>query len=165
MEQHAVTIKALFAGVFAFFSALWGTLGWLVVIWIGCMALDYLSGSLAARRKGKWSSAAAREGLAGKGGMILFVFGAAALDLLLGLALNNLPEIALPFDYTMPICGLVLCWYIITEVGSLFENAERLGASWPPFLKKVLGAMREYLMGKTEQHKEAEKRDGPENEE
>ncbi len=148
MEQHAVTIKAVLAGVVAFFSALWGTLGWLVVIWVACMALDYLSGSMVARKEGKWSSSTAREGVNHKGGMILFVLGATVLDLLLKLALQNLP-VVLPFDYSLPICGLVLCWYIITEVGSLFENAERLGANWPPYLKKLLAMMREHLLGKT----------------
>lgn len=97
-------------------------------------------------RGGGGSSSAAREGLAGKGGMILFVLGATALDILLGLALNNLPQISIPFEYKMPIACLVLCWYIITEVGSLFENAEKLGAKYPPFMKRIIEGMKSVVL-------------------
>ena len=135
-------MKGALTALFGVLTAVWGTLGWLVVIWVGCMALDYLSGSWAAKRAGQWTSAAAREGLAGKGGMILFVLGATVLDFLLMLALAHLPA-QLPFSYNLPICALVLCWYILTETGSIFENAEKMGAHWPPFLRKVLQMLRQ----------------------
>ncbi len=144
--EHVTGIKAAAAGFFALLTALWGWLGWLVCIWIGCMALDYISGSVAAKKNGQWNSSAARSGLAGKGGMILFVLGAVALDLLISLALANIPGVTLPFAYNMPIAGLVLCWYILTEVGSLFENAEKLGAEWPPFMKKLIDALKAHVL-------------------
>ncbi len=148
MQDHAISIKVAIAGVGAFFSALWGYFGWMVVLWVLCMALDYLSGSIAAKRSGQWNSQAAREGLAGKGGMILFVLGAAVLDLLLGLILQYVPAVSLPFDYTMPVSALVLGWYILTEIGSLFENAEKLGAQFPPFIKELLSALKKHLLPK-----------------
>ena len=140
--EHATNIKLAIAGFVGALTAFWGFTGWLVVIWIFCMALDYISGSIAAGKNQEWNSKAAHKGLAGKGGMILFVLGATALDLLISLAVNNIPGITLPFEYNLPLVCLVLCWYIITEVGSLFENAEKLGANWPPFLKKVIETMK-----------------------
>ncbi|MDL2254014.1 phage holin family protein [Ruminococcaceae bacterium OttesenSCG-928-I18] len=171
MQEQTSVIKAAMTGVFAFFTTLWGTLGWLVVIWLACMALDYISGSVAAKRKKNWSSAQAHEGLAGKGGMILFVLGATLLDLLLELALGHLP-VQLPFTYTMPLTALVLCWYIITEIGSIFENAEKLGAHWPPFLQKILQMMKKsvhatgqkMLPGQEEDKRQDEQQDEPKDE-
>ena len=33
-------------------SALWGWMGWLVIGWVACMAIDYISGSAAAAKAG-----------------------------------------------------------------------------------------------------------------
>lgn len=140
--EHATTFKGAIAGFGAALTVLWGWTGWLVVVWIACMALDYISGSIAAGKNHEWNSEAAHNGLAGKGGMILFVLGATALDILIGLALENMTGFTLPFDYNLPIVCLVLCWYIITEIGSLFENAEKMGAEYPLFLKKIVDAMK-----------------------
>ena len=61
--DKATEIKAFFAAILAFFTALWGWLGWAVLILIVCMALDWITGSWAARRKNEWSSSVARDGL------------------------------------------------------------------------------------------------------
>lgn len=150
LEEHAIWIKTGIAAVLGFFTALWGWMGWLVFLWVILMALDYISGSLAAKKKGEWKSSVARERLAGKGGMILFVLGATALDILIGLAVNNFPGIIGPLNYKVPIVCLVLCWYIITEIGSIFENAGKLGGGWPPFMKKIIETMKAKFGGKEE---------------
>ncbi len=62
MEEKLTAIKAAMA---AFFTALSAFLGWqgiMVVLWVIAMALDYISGSLAAWLAGEWSSAVARDG-------------------------------------------------------------------------------------------------------
>ena len=142
LEQHVTGIKAAISGIFAFFTALWGWMGWLVVGWVACMAIDYVSGSLVAGHRGEWSSARARDGLRRKGGMILIVLCGAGADLLLGALVNNLPVVELPFAYSVLICPLVVCWYIVTELGSIIENAVLLGAPCPAFLTGVLRVMK-----------------------
>ena len=62
------------------------------------MALDYLTGSMAAAKEGQWSSARAREGIWHKCGMIVVVLVAAGADLLLATVLANLPLVALPIQ-------------------------------------------------------------------
>ena len=93
-------IKALAAAAIGALTALWGWLGWLVMGWIVCMALDYLTGSLAACKGGGWSSARAREGIWHKCGMVVVVLVAAGADLLIGIVLANLPGIDLPFQFS-----------------------------------------------------------------
>ena len=115
-----------------------GWLGWLVLAWVGCMALDYLTGSAAAAAKGNWSSAAARAGIWHKGGMIVVVLVAAVTDCVLGVAVEHLPGLGL--DYTVLVLPVILVWYIFTELGSIAENAADMGAPVPAWLTKLLAA-------------------------
>jgi len=131
-------VKAVLAAAVGALTGLWGWMGWLVIGWIICMALDYLTGSAAASKAGEWSSARAREGIWHKTGMIVVVIVAAGADMLLYIVLSNLPIIALPVQYPGLICPVVLVWYIITELGSLVENAVAMGAPVPAWLTKLL---------------------------
>lgn len=133
----ATEIKGTVAAVIAFFTVLWGWLGWAVLVWVACMLLDYLSGSAAARRAGEWSSKIARDGLWHKLGEIFAVVVAALCDIALGDILRISP-IALPFEIGPLLTPLVLFWYIITELGSIAENAGKMGAPIPKWLRKQL---------------------------
>lgn len=140
MENNNVFLwakSAIVAGCTAF-SVAFGWLGWLVVAWVGCMAVDWVSGTFAAMATGEWSSSAARAGIWHKAGMIVVVIVAAITDMVLGLAVSNVP--ALGFTYTNLILPVVLIWYIFTELGSIAENATQMGAPVPPWLVKVLAA-------------------------
>ena len=119
-------------------TGLWGWLGWLVVGWIGCMVLDYITGTAAACKDGAWSSSHARDGIWHKCGMIVVVLVAAGADLLISLVLTNLPVLALPIQYPGLVCPVVLVWYIVTELGSIAENGAAMGAPVPPWLVKLL---------------------------
>ena len=46
--EKATEIKAGVAAILALLTSLWGWTGWAVIIWIGCIILDYISGSAAA---------------------------------------------------------------------------------------------------------------------
>ncbi len=138
MEKTINNVKAAVAAVIGLLTGLWGWLGWLVVGWIVAMALDYLTGSLAAAKAGAWSSGRARDGIWHKCGMVVVVAVAAGTDLLLALVLANLPLAALPVEYAGLVCPVVLVWYIVTELGSMVENAVVMGAPVPKWLGKLL---------------------------
>ena len=138
--EYVKAIKATLSGLIGLLTGLWGWMGWLVIGWIGCMILDYISGTAAAARAGAWSSARARDGIWHKTGMILVVVAAAVADLALKLVLGHLPLVDLPFEYAGFICPVVLIWYIITELGSMTENAAALGAPVPPWLVRWIAA-------------------------
>ena len=138
--DKATEIKAAVAAIIAFLSALWGWLGWLVIIWIACIILDYISGSMAAKREKNWSSDIAREGLWHKAGEIIAVLAAALCDIALKVIMES-TGIQLPFEFTAFITPVVLMWYILTEIGSIIENCGRMGAPVPSWFKsKVDGA-------------------------
>lgn len=130
--------KASVTAALAALTSLWGWFGWLLLLWIGCMALDYFTGSSAAARNGEWNSTAARDGVFHKGGCIVVVMVAGATDMLIYSILTQIPVVSLPFEYTIFLCPLVVVWYILTELGSIAENAAAMGAPVPEFLLKAL---------------------------
>lgn len=124
--------------IVAAFTALGAFLGWkgiMAVAWLATMLLDYISGTIAACKEGTWCSATARAGLAHKGGMVLVVAVACIADLILWTAST---EIHLGFEWPVLIFPLVLAWYIVTELGSILENAVKMGAVVPAWLTKLL---------------------------
>lgn len=124
----------------AFFTAIGTFLGWqgiMAVVWVAAMLIDYVSGTCAAMKAGEWCSKTAREGLWHKGGMIVVVVVAAFADLILGIICEHLP---IGFSWTSIVLPLVLAWYIVTEMGSIIENAVKMGAAVPGWLVKLLKA-------------------------
>ena len=130
--------KAAAIALIGALTGFWGWFGWLVIGWVICMVVDYITGSLAAAKQGEWSSAQAREGIWHKTGMIVVVIVAAGADLLISVVLANVPAVQLPFTYEGLICPIVLVWYVVTELGSIIENAVAMGAAVPGWLTKLL---------------------------
>ena len=133
METWKVAVIAVVGAL----TGLWGWMGWLVVGWVICMVVDYITGSAAAAKQGEWSSEKAREGIWHKAGMIVVVLVSAGADLLIILVISNIPALQLPFEYNGMICPIVLVWYGVTELGSITENAVAMGAPVPPWLTKL----------------------------
>lgn len=136
MEDNLNQIKIWVSSVLGILTGFWGWMGWLLVLWVLCMVLDYITGSLAAVKAGEWSSKVAREGIWHKAGMIFTVALMGLADVLLGIVLDKLPVINVPFSGL--ICPVVLVWYILTEIGSSAENAVSMGAPLPAFIRKGL---------------------------
>ena len=139
--EHINSFKAALTALCAALTALWGWFGWVVVAWIGFMLIDYATGSAAALRAGEWSSKTARDGIWHKLGSVVAVIVAAMLDTVIGHLLGNVPGVELPFTYTVLLCPLVVIWYILTEAGSIIENAGALGAPIPAWLTKMVASL------------------------
>ena len=139
--ENINAFKAALAALGAALTALWGWFGWVVLAWIGLMLIDYITGSAAALRAGKWSSKTARDGIWHKLGSVVAVIVSAILDVVIGHLLANVPGVELPFTYSVLLCPLVVMWYILTEAGSIIENAGELGAPVPAWLAKMIAAL------------------------
>lgn len=137
-ENIFLVIKGAIAAVAGMYSAAFGVVGCLALVWVACMAVDYISGSAAACKNGEWSSKVAREGIYHKGGMFLVVVVAAITDAAVRMAVESIPSIGI--DYKAVILPVVLVWYIFTELGSIVENAAAMGANVPEKLVKLLAA-------------------------
>ena len=135
------TILAVKAAVTAFFAAVGMLIGWkgiMVLAWVALMALDYATGTFAAMKAGEWCSKKAREGAWHKAGAIIVVIVSAIADGIMLVICGNIPIL----NITWPgiILPLILAWYIITELGSILENAIKMGANPPAWLGKILTA-------------------------
>ncbi len=142
-----VWLKAAIAGIGSGFSIAFGWLGWLVVAWVLCMLLDWVTGNVAACKQGTWSSSTARDGIFHKAGMMVVVLTSAIADGVLGVMLANLPSLSLV--YTSALLPMVLVWYIFTELGSIAENATEMGAPVPSILTNMLAAGQAVTEGTT----------------
>lgn len=138
MEDKLVTVKAAIAAVFTAIGTFLGWKGIMALVWVVLMILDYFSGSWAARKTGTWKSSVARDGFLHKGGVILVVLVALLGDLALSSALPHIPLINIAWPEIL--FPMVLAWYIITELGSILENAEKMGARVPGWLLKIFNA-------------------------
>ena len=104
--DKATEIRALVTLVLSFLTALWGWLGWAIAIFIASMAADYVTGTWAARARGTWSSAAARQGLWHKLGEIAALLVAALCDIAVQVVLHSaaaplVAQVDLPHCLTM----------------------------------------------------------------
>lgn len=142
-----LAVKAAIVGIFGAFGAAFGWLGWLVLAWVVCMVVDYISGSSAAMKAGQWSSAKARGGIWHKAGMIVVVVVAAVADSVLSLVVASIPGISI--EYTVLLLPMVLVWYILTELGSILENAAAMGAPVPEFLIRILASAKDKVEAAT----------------
>lgn len=133
--------KAAVSTVLALLTALWGWCGWLVLLWIVAMGLDYISGTAKAKKLGKWSSSVAREGLWHKAGEIIAVLVAFLLDVAIGVVLPNVPGLTVHITYSFLLCPLVTVWYIVTEAGSIVENVGEMGGAVPKWLRDAIAGL------------------------
>ena len=144
MDNNSImNIKLAITGALSVLTALWGWFGWLVVAWMSLMLTDWLVGSAAAVKAGRWSSAKLREGAWHKAGMIIIVCVALMADWLIGSLIDHLPGVVLPFTYTVLLGPMVIVWYIIGELGSLAEHAVNMGAPVPAWLPRILDISKE----------------------
>lgn len=137
MNENLLTVKTAIA---AFFTALGAFLGWkgvMLVTWALVMFLDYITGTMAACKEGQWCSATARDGLWHKGAMIVVVAVAAIADWIMVVIVEYVP---IGLQWPGLLMPLVLAWYIITELGSILENAVKMGANVPAWLVGMLKA-------------------------
>lgn len=135
MNENMLTVKAMIAALFTTLGAFLGWKGVMLFAWVGVMALDYISGTIAAALYGQWSSAVARDGIKHKGGMFLVVAVAAIADAVMMVIVTHVP---VGLQWPGLIMPMVLAWYIITELGSILENAVKMGAPVPGWLVKML---------------------------
>lgn len=147
MNDHIVHIKAALTALGTAAAAFFGWKGILCFAWVAAMAIDYASGTAAAWKSGNWSSSVARQGLWHKCGMICAVAVSAIADGVMDVVTTNLN---LGISWPGLVLPLVLTWYMLTELGSVLENAAAMGAQIPPFLIKALAAAQNVVDDQTD---------------
>lgn len=135
--------KAAGLGAIGLWAALHGWLGWLAVLYAISVLIDCITGTALAIKEKSWDSSMARQGLWRKGASFIMICVGILTDVLLGLTIDHIPAIQLPFEYDMLLTPTILFGYILSELGSIFENAAKMGAPIPTLIKSVLGKLQD----------------------
>lgn len=141
--DKAHELRALLTAAMSFIVALLGWVGIAVAVMLTCMVLDYITGTWAAKAHAEWTSEKAREGLWHKLGEIVALLVAALCDIAVGVIISSAaaPLIG-DYHHRGYITLIVAVWYIFTELGSILENAAKLGAPIPEKLIKGIGRLK-----------------------
>ena len=129
------TVKTGLWAVLGVLSSWLGVLAIPVYVLVGCNVMDYITGLLAAHRRGqKISRYTGINGIAKKVCMWLLIAVGGVLDWLIGYA-----GAALGMTVPLPMAAAMLTavWLIVNEVISILENVKDLGVPLPGFLGKL----------------------------
>ena len=127
MQENMFSVKAAIVAGCTALGAFLGRKGVMLVAWVLVMALDYITGTVATAREGLWH----------KGGMIAVVVVSAIADWIMVVIVERVP---IGISWPGIVMPLVLAWYIVTELGSILENAVKMGANVPGWLVKLMKA-------------------------
>lgn len=132
----AEEIRGAVITAIGFITALIGWAGWLFVLWVLLLFVDFLTGSEAARMNGTWSSAKGKQGRQKKLGCFYMVLLSLVIDGIAWLMSDVAGIIHFPWDYRVIVLPMVLLWYILIDAGSIVENVALMGADVPEWLRK-----------------------------
>ena len=123
----------------------------LLIVLLFLMIIDYISGMLAAKKEALdhpndknygWSSKKSAIGIYKKIGYIVAICVAVSTDFII---MKYLQEMNYEYTYDTAFGTLVVVWYVLNELLSIVENAGRMGAPLPEFLKKIISQLKENI--------------------
>jgi toxin secretion/phage lysis holin len=131
--------RGIRAAVVAFFATLTAFLGHLAIpiyVLLACNVVDYLTGLMAAPKRGEHpNSYKGLNGIAKKVCMLLLVGVGALIDILINYAAEYVsPGFMEPFIVAI----VVALWLSFNEMISILENIRDIGVKLPPFLLKLV---------------------------
>ena len=135
-------VKAIIVAITGAISAYLGALDKVLLVLIILMILDYITGLSASLYEGAGSSKKGLKGIIKKVMYLVVIVLALLIDWLI-LYIGSQFGIVLPFKAFFGI--LVMLWYVVNEMISILENAIRLEAKLPSFLKPFLDKLKEML--------------------
>jgi toxin secretion/phage lysis holin len=150
-KEIAIMIQTTLAGVGAFLSAKLGILFPVLCILAVMMFIDYISGMLASQvesldhpddKNYGWNSKKGAKGIIKKFGYISTIAVAMVIDYVI-------VSVSAKLNIKMPATALfgllVTVWYILNESLSIIENAGRMGAPVPEWLRKYIAVLKDKI--------------------
>jgi len=150
-KEYAVLTQAALTTVGAFLSAKLGILFPVLCVFAGMMVVDYISGMLASKAEAidhpgdtgyGWNSKKGARGIIKKVGYVCVIAVAIVVDYVIVTFSGKL-------GFQMPGTAffglLVTIWYLLNELLSIIENAGRMGANVPEWLRKYIAVLRDKI--------------------
>lgn len=149
---HALIAVAL-GGLSAYMRVMFVPL----VVLIGVMVVDYMSGMLKAWGNDELSSRVGLRGIVKKLSYLMLVCVAGVVDWLLW---SGLRQVGISLDFGFCFGLIVTIWLIINELISILENLEALKVPMPKFLKNVVKHLKNAVEVKGDKAAESEEKHG-----
>lgn len=138
-----------------FISKIWNSTNEILyptlIVLLFLMIIDYVSGMLASKKEAiehpddenyGWSSKKSIIGIYKKLGYIIAICVAVSTDFII---LKYFEELNYTYKYDTAFGTLVAIWFVLNELLSITENAGRMGAPLPNFLKKILSQLKDNI--------------------
>ena len=158
MKRVLLTVQGVISAVIAWLSAKLGILFPTLIIMMIAMVVDYITGMLASKTEALdhpgdpnygWNSRKGVKGILKKVGYLCVIAVAMMVDYVI-IIVSTQAGITPPVKV---IFGLfVTIWFILNEFLSIIENAGRMGAPIPDWLKNYIAILRDKI------NEEADKR-------
>lgn len=156
VKAATIGIGGMVSAVAAWLFARLGILLYVLLILAVAMAIDYLTGMLASKTEAidhpddpsyGWSSKKGAKGIIKKVGYLCIIAVAMMVDwVILHVAADIGFEITLKAFFGI----MVTVWYLLNEILSIIENAGRMGAPVPDWLKKYIAVLKDKIEQKGE---------------
>ena len=125
-----------------------------LVVLIGVMIVDYMSGMLKAWGNEELSSRVGLRGIVKKLSYLMLVCVAGVVDWLLW---SGLRQVGISLDFGFCFGLIVTIWLIINELISILENLEALHVPMPGFLSKIIKHLQTAVEVRAESDEKEEK--------
>lgn len=150
-REYVLTIQTALAAAGAYLSDRLGILYPVLCLLMGAMALDYITGMLASKREAidhpgdpsyGWSSKKGAKGIIKKTGYLCVIAAAMVVDYVI---LHVAEKLGVQMPTSAFFGLLVAVWYLLNELLSVIENAGRMGANVPEWLKNYIAVLRDKI--------------------
>lgn len=148
MKVIATGTTGIISGVAAWLFAKIGVLMYVILVLAAAMAIDYVTGMLASKSEAidhpddaeyGWSSRKGAKGIIKKVGYLCVIAVAMMVDYII---LCVAAEIGMAIELKAFFGILVTVWYLLNEALSIIENAGRMGAPVPDWLRQYIAVLK-----------------------
>lgn len=146
--KHIEMIQVFLSGALAYISARLGILFPVLLLLMGMMAADYITGMMAGKVEAAahpddpsygWNSKKGAVGIIKKVGYLCVIAVALTADYVI---LNAASSLGFAVQKTAVFGLMVTVWYLLNEMLSVIENAGRMGAPVPAWLADYIAVLK-----------------------
>ena len=146
--KHIEMIQVFLSGALAYISARLGILFPVLLLLMGMMAADYITGMMAGKVEAAahpddpsygWNSKKGAVGIIKKVGYLCVIAVALTADYVI---LNAASSLGFAIQKTAVFGLMVTVWYLLNEMLSVIENAGRMGAPVPAWLADYIAVLK-----------------------
>ncbi len=148
MRAITTGMTGVISGAAAWMFAKIGVLMYVILVLAGAMAIDYITGMLASKSEAidhpdnpeyGWNSRKGAKGIIKKVGYLCVIAVAMMVDYII---LHVAAELGMVIALKAFFGLLVTVWYLLNETLSIIENAGRMGAPVPDWLKQYIAVLK-----------------------